>query len=321
MVLEMSDTTSTSEERDNILVIKLGALGDFVLAMGPFQAIRRHAPDAHIVLLTTKPFKELAEKSGWFDEVWIDERPRVRQIRKWRTLRKKLRAGRFSMVFDLQTSDRSSFYFRLFWPDTPLWSGIARGCSHPHANPERNFMHTIERQRDQLAMAGISSVPFPDVAWMDADVSRFGLPDSFALFIPGGAPHRPKKRWPAERFGELAVRIAKRGITPVVIGTKDEAQAAETIQAKCPEAISLIGKTSLFDLAALARRARFAVGNDTGPMHLAAITGCATRVLYSNASDPALCGQRGHDVRIIRVEDLNDLGVDAVDAAVTVQVH
>ena len=57
-----------------LLVIKLGALGDFVQAMGPAAAIRAHHPDAEITLLTTAPFAELARAAPYFDRVWIDER-------------------------------------------------------------------------------------------------------------------------------------------------------------------------------------------------------------------------------------------------------
>ena len=58
-----------------ILVIRLGALGDFVLSSGPFQAIRAFHPDAHIVLLTTAPYEELARAGGWFDEIWLEPAP------------------------------------------------------------------------------------------------------------------------------------------------------------------------------------------------------------------------------------------------------
>ena len=55
-----------------ILVIRLGALGYLVLSSGPFRAIREHHPDAHIVLLTTQPYEDLARAGGWFDEIWCD---------------------------------------------------------------------------------------------------------------------------------------------------------------------------------------------------------------------------------------------------------
>ena len=61
--------------RNNVLVIKLSALGDFILSLGAFQAIRAHHPDARMTLLTTGPFRSLAEASGCFNEKWIDDRP------------------------------------------------------------------------------------------------------------------------------------------------------------------------------------------------------------------------------------------------------
>ena len=146
-----------------ILVIKLGALGDFILATGPFAAIRAAHPDNEIVLLTSAPFAEMGRVCGLFDDVWIDERPSRINLIAIQRLRRRLRSGRFIRVYDLQTSGRSAWYSRLMRGfGRPQWSGVAFGASHPHANHNRNKMHTIERQADQLAMAGIPETPFPD---------------------------------------------------------------------------------------------------------------------------------------------------------------
>lgn len=296
-----------------ILVIKLGALGDFVQAMGPFQAIRAHHPDAEITLLTTRPFAALAVASPYFDHVWIDDKPKMWQVPKVLKLKRKLAGGHFSRVYDLQTSDRSGWYFRLMGAE-PDWSGIAPGCSLPHANPDRDTMHTIDRQAEQLALAGIEQVAPPDLSWAEGDTSRFGLPAAFALLCPGGAAHRPAKRWPAERFGTLAAWLTARGIIPVLLGTETERAEIATIAAACPEAVSLTGKTSLLDILGLGLRARIAVGNDTGPMHLIAAAGCPSVVLFSDASDPSLCAPRGR-VAILRRPDLAALEAPEVELA------
>lgn len=298
---------------ERVLVIKLGALGDFVLALGPMQAIRRAHPHAEITLLTTAPYAALGARCGWFDRVWTTERTR-NPIDLWR-LRRRLIGGRFAMVYDLQTSDRSSLFWRMLWPRRPPMSGIAKGCSHRHDNPARDAMHTIERQRDQLARAGIAEVPAPDVAWMDSDVARFDLPERFALLVPGGAAHRPDKRWPADRYAALARRLAAAHLTPVLIGAGADAAATAAIKAGCAPARDLTGATDFLDLAALARRADLAVGNDTGPMHLIAAAGCPSLVLFGAASDPALCAQRGPRVEILRVPSLPALALEPVFAA------
>lgn len=296
-----------------ILVIKLGALGDFVQAFGPFAAIREHHSDAEITLLTTRPFAELAAASPWFDHVWVDEKPKLWQFGKLAALRARLREGRFARVYDLQTSDRSSSYFRLMGKGVE-WSGIARGCSHPHANPRRDFLHTQDRQREQLAMAGIADVPAPDLAWAAGDVHRFGLPRPYVLLCPGGAPHRPAKRWPVTGFIALSQWLLARGLVPVLLGTDKERAEIESIRAACPGALDLAGRTSFLDILGLGREARAAVGNDTGPMHLIATAGCPSVVLFSHESDPTLCAPRGR-VSVVRTPSLAGLPVAEVEAA------
>ena len=298
---------------ERVLVIKLGALGDFVQATGPFAAVRRHHAEARIPLLTTPPFAELASASGWFDDVWTEGRPSGRDLRGWLDLRRRLRGSGFGRVYDLQTSPRSSFYLRLFWPGpAPEWSGIAVGCSHLHANPRRDFMHTLERQAEQLALAGVADVPPSDFSWVKADVNRFALAERFALVIPGGAIHRPAKRWPAERFAQAVGWLAERGIQPVLLGGAEETELIQSIAHGVPGARSLAGGTSLFDIAALARGAVVALGNDTGPMHVCALAGCPSVVLVSDEADPALCAQRGPCVTILKRPRLAELGLEDV---------
>ncbi len=296
-----------------ILVIKLGALGDFVQALGPMAAIRRHHGDARITLLTTAPFENFAEASGLFGHIWTCGRPGTIDIGGWLGLRRRLCDGGFGRVYDLQTSDRSSLLYRLFWPGRkPEWSGIAKGCSHPHANPKRDFMHTLERQAEQLAVAGIPHVPPPDLSWATADISRFGLAEHFALLVPGGGAHRPAKRWPPERFGNLARELADQGIEPVLLGSATEAGIMAAVGAAAAGVRNLAGQTGLLDLAALGRGAVLSVGNDSGPMHLIAAVDCRSVVLYSDESDPALCAQRGSAASILRRGQLTDLSVDEV---------
>ncbi len=305
---------------ERILVIKHGALGDIILTTGAFAAIRAAHADAHITLLTTPPFEALARASAYFDAVWSDPRPAFRQVAGWLALRRRLRAGAFARVYDLQTSDRSSLYFRFFRKPRPAWSGIARGCSHPHTSPARDAMHTLDRLADQLAVAGIGPVPSPDVSWLDAPVDGYSLDERFALLVPGGAAHRPRKRWPAERFAAIAAWLAARGVQPVGLGTRADGAALREIGDACPALLDLTDQTDFGAIAALARRATVAIGNDTGPMHLIAAAGCPAIVLFSNDSDPALCAPRGDAVSVLRRDSLADLAASEVEAALTARL-
>ena len=307
------------QQKGRLLVIKLGALGDLVLATGPFAAIRAAHPNEELVLLTSAPFAEFARSSGYFDEVWVDERPSRIALIAIQRLRRQLRRGRFYRVYDLQTSDRSSWYFRLMRGFMrPQWSGIAFGCSHPHTNRKRNSMHTIERQAEQLAVAGIPETPLPDLSWATSDISRFALPARFALMIPGGAAHRPGKRWPADNYRTLGESWLKQGVIPVIIGGPDEADLAAEI-ADGTGMLNLAGQTSFADIAALSREAAGVIGNDTGPMHIAAICGCPSVVLFSDESDPSITAPRGPDVQVLRREKLGDLPVSEVAGALSLR--
>ena len=111
----------------------------------------------------------------------------------------------------------------------PEWSGIAPGCSHPDRDPERDRIHDIDRQHGQLRQAGIADIPPADLSWCRGDIARFALPRRFALLVPGSAPHRPVKRWPAAHYRVLAAWLIRQGITPVVIGTAAEHALADEI--------------------------------------------------------------------------------------------
>lgn len=305
-------------KQERILVIKLGALGDFVQALGPFAAIRAHhdaAQSAHITLLTTPAFTSLAADTGLFDEIWDDGR--AKGFGALLSLVRRMSWAGFSRVYDLQTSSRSSLYHRLLWPRTQ-WSGIARGCSHPHANPNRDFMHTIDRQADQLKDAGIAHTPLPDVAPLAGKVSAqvlTGTTESYGLLVPGAAPHRPAKRWPVENFAQIAAYWAGQGLRPVVLGSKAEASLGRDICDRVPTAIDLTGATSLNDIVTLAQGAKAAVGNDTGPMHLISLAGAPSVALFGSDSDPTLCAPRGTAVCVLKSPEISGNSVDDVKAA------
>ena len=300
-----------------ILVIKLSALGDFVQALGPAAAIRRHHAADEITLLTTRAFASLAQQSGFFDKIEIDNRPKLFELASWAALRRVLRSGRFDRVYDLQTSDRSSLYSWLFFPahPPPQWSGIAWHCSHPHANLRRDPQHTIDKQAEQLLMAGIYPTPLPACGGSSLALPQGLVRLAYFLMIPGSSPRHPEKRWPAMRYGELARRLFKAtGTLPVIIGARGEEPLAAEIRRACPEASDLVGRTGLTSLADLAGAAAFTVGNDTGATHIAAAGGHPVVVLFSDASEPSRCAPRGREIHVLASPRLDDLLVDRVFA-------
>jgi ADP-heptose:LPS heptosyltransferase len=296
-----------------ILVIRLSALGDFVQALGPVMAIRGYHCGDKLTLLTTAAFADFARRLGCFDNVMIDARPGPFDVRGWLELRRRLRRSSFDRVYDLQTSERSAAYARLFRPGpAPEWSGIAAGCSHPHANLDRDRQHTIDKQAEQLLMAGLYPTPMPMLPALAYALPQNVVERRFVLMVPGASPRHRAKRWPARRYGMLADAFRRAGYASLIIGSAAERVLARAIQEICAEAIDLTGQTDIAAIAALAQRAELTIGNDTGVMHLAAAVDCPVVVLFSAVTDPALCGPRGRLVRVLAVSNLAELEVDRV---------
>jgi ADP-heptose:LPS heptosyltransferase len=311
---------------EKILVIKLSALGDFVLALAAMKKVREAHKKAHITLLTTPPFEAFAKACPYFNTVWTDGRPET--FGQWTALRKKLKAASFDRVYDLQTSAHSGRLFHLLRPGPPAWSGIALGCSLPHANRLRDSMHTLERQADQLMYAGIwpdaptapGSAPPPDISWTwksqlpERPVAGGVTPRPYVMFVPGGSAHRPEKRWPVENYAELARILYGRGFDIVIIGGVQETPLAHAIQRVAPRARDLTGRTDFARVAVLGSKASLAIGNDTGPLHVLAAAGAPTLVLFSKASDPSLTAPRGR-VKTLQADRLSELPVAKVAQA------
>ena len=295
---------------EKILVIKLSALGDFILAMGAMEAIRKHHPEAHITLLTTRPFVDMAQRSRYFDAIEVDTRPAFYDLPAWLKLARFFNRGKFTRVYDLQLNDRTKFCYRLFLKK-PEWSGVVKGAKLFYANPQWRQMHAFARHKTMLAELSIT-VKIPDLSWMTVDVSLLGLKKPYVLLVPGSAPTWPEKRWPAIKYGALGLKLMRMGYDVAVLGTAAEQEVIDRVVKSCPGIHDLCGKTSFYDIATLARGAAGAFGNDTGPTHLIAMSGCPTMALFSRASHPELSAPVGDAVTVIQSDTLDDVSVDDV---------
>jgi ADP-heptose:LPS heptosyltransferase len=136
-----------------VLVIKLGGIGEVVLAFPAFERIRLAHPKAKTTLLTTEPYAALAAASPYFNTVEADGA--AKDPASWTALIMRIRRAHYDRVYDLQNDGVSSLIFQGLRPLPPPWSGTALGCSLPHRNRQRGQMHQLERQADQLKDAGI----------------------------------------------------------------------------------------------------------------------------------------------------------------------
>lgn len=301
----------------NILVIKHSAFGDFIQALGVMRAIRLQHKDAKITLLTTSPFVGLASQTGYFDAVVVDTRPKWFQLAKISALKRFLNQGNFSRVYDLQNSERTSLYTALF-KKKPEWNGIAHGASHQLVDDDaRRRLHVFDALRAQVAVAGIVKVNFDNLSWIDADVFPFRLPRPYVLIAAGCSKDHPQKRWPVQNYVAVCKWLLDQKLTPVLLGTKDDADVNLQIKKDVPGVIDLTDQTSLQQIAVMARTANAALGNDTGPIQMIGPTGCKTLALFPGFSNPKRHGPLGANVQTIQKNAMADIKPEEVRAVLS----
>lgn len=301
-----------------ILIIKLGAFGDLLQAEGALRDIRAHHPGARITVLTRAPFRRILERCPSVDAVWVDEAAPRWRLDRMAALRRRLAAGGFSRVYDLQNSARTAFYFRWLLGRGVEWSGTAPGCSHPHRHHAPKTVPSLDRLAGQLADAGVPAVHTrsPDLRWMAADVggvlAAAGVEAPYVVLLPGSSARHPNKRWPGYRA--LAEALAADGHRVVTVPGPDEVELCRDLPATV---LMREGRVlDFFGLAGVLAGAALAVGNDSGPTHLAAHMGVPGVALFARSHLPAaMTGIERANMRVLEADRLADLPLAPVLAA------
>jgi lipopolysaccharide heptosyltransferase II len=221
--------------------------------------------------------------------------------REWRQLLAVLRQRRFDLVFDLQGLLRTAVMtlatcapWRVGLETAREGSSLACNCIVPDSGRRVPAHARYLRVAEALGMANHPIEPRIPAApgeqtWLAAQLSQLPRP---LMAIHAGAGWETK-RWPVEKFAEIARRFEG---SVVAVGTGSEQLSAtrivETAHGRGRPALNLAGRTTLKQLASLLRAADLMVSNDSGPMHLAAALGTPVVGIFTCTS-PALSGPAG----------------------------
>lgn len=251
-----------------ILIIKLGALGDIITSTAIINQISQHHHEDEIYLLTSSGFKELFLNFKKLNVFSFGRKGLINTIKTILWIRKQ----KFDRIYDLQSNDRTTIY-------CALSGSLFRAGNHPrfpyHAHPKNKYIgecHSFDRLNQILESANIEKAkPLPFLpasesivaeisSWLDAhNLSE----KPFVLLHAGSSPLHLKKRWPY--FSELASALSK-SLTVVWIGGDDDKELNETLSKKT--GINATNAFSIIGLVELGKRAKFAVTNDSAPMHI-----------------------------------------------------
>ena len=187
----------------NILIIKHGSLGDIAQACGAIQDISENHKNDEVHLLTTKPYFDLFKKNPHISNVILDKRlPRFNLIYLY-SLMKNIKKYKFSKVYDLQNSSRTSFYKRILFPKATKDTWSSSETTLPEGSTKEDFDKdsVLSRFDHQLKSSGIntSHTLSPDFSWSPSDINQIKNHhqlEKYIVLFPFCSPHLISKKWP-----------------------------------------------------------------------------------------------------------------------------
>ena len=309
----MSDAPASGasdRKAPRFLIVRLGSLGDIIHAIPAAAAIRAALPSAIIDWLVDPRYVDLIDMITAVNHA-VPVDPRAGMVRLFATL-SALRKRKYKIAIDFQGLIKSATMARMAgaerlvgFPQAQLRERAARAF-YTDAPNDVHAVHVIRKNLELVAALGIEtgepSFPLnvPRTAVVDDAVARFGGAP-FALINPGAA--WPNKRWPPERYGQVAAAVRERFGWPSLVlwGPREQAQAMAAVDASNGAAM-LAPPTSIVDLFGIAKAARVAISGDTGPLHIAGAVGTPLVALFG----PTFAERNGpwnkHDVVVKRTD-------------------
>jgi len=301
-----------------ILVIKLGSLGDIAQVSGVIRDISENHLNDELYIMTTKPYIDLFKKNPHISNVILDKRlPRYNLIYLY-SLMKNIKKYNFSKVYDLQNSNRTSFYKRILFPNAgkDIWSSSE--TTLPAGTTKKDFdkYSVLSRFDYQLKNSGIntSHTLKPDFSWSLSDITQiknsYELTKYIVLF-PFSSVQTISKKWPY--YNELINLINEKynnDYKIVIAPGPNEIKEATNINALC---ILDNGKAlDISQLATLIKGSSFVVSNDTGPAHIAAHLGAKGLGLYGAHTSAFKVSIEREKFKAIQTSELSKLSAKKV---------
>jgi ADP-heptose:LPS heptosyltransferase len=282
-----------------VLIVRLSALGDVLFALETVAALKQARPDVCIDFLVEDRFAGLLTGHPQLERVLVY--PRRHRLRILGSLLR-LRRTRYDAVLDLHGILKSAMH--LLCARSPRKLGFAPPGSREGAHWLYRtavslpvpLPHRAARGPFLLQALGIDASPAaPVLAWPRPAVDPWaGAGHPRIVLHPGTSAFAKFKRWPAERFGILAARLAARGLCVAVSFGPGERELAAEVERQAPGIRTIDGAALGLDgLGAVLQQADLVVAADTGPLHLAATAGVPVVALFG-PKDPDLYGPRAH---------------------------
>ena len=302
----------------NILIIKHGSLGDIAQACGAIQDISENHKDDEVYLLTTKPYFDLFKKNPHISNVILDKRLSRFNLIYLYSLMKNIKKYKFSKVYDLQNSSRTSFYKKILFPKAIKDTWSSTETTLPKGTTKHDFDKdsVLSRFDYQLKNSGINTnhTLSPDFSWSPSDISQiknYHQLEKYIVLFPFCSPHLTSKKWPY--YNDLISMINEQlenKFKVVLAPGPGEIKDASSINALC---VLDNGKAlDISQLAALIKDSSFVVANDTGPAHMTAHIGSKGIALFGSHTSPFKVSIERENFKAIQAPELSKLSAEKV---------
>ncbi|MBN1526732.1 MAG: lipopolysaccharide heptosyltransferase II [Candidatus Omnitrophica bacterium] len=284
-----------------VLVIKMSAVGDVILAVPSLRAIRRKFKDAVIKVLVGLQSREILDRCPYADDrIVCDLKGRDKGLKGLLRLAQALRKENFDIVIDLQNNRRShllafmSFALARYGYDNGKFSRLL----NRRIKNDAPYLNPVEHQFRVLKMAGIKAQDEGLELWPSAADEKHALDllkENWVTISQGvvgihvrASSRWATKNWPAEYIADLSDRIASEfNMRVVLTGSKEDEALAQAIARRArSKPIVAAGRTSLLELACLIRHFKVFLTPDSAPMHIAAAVGTPFIALFG-PTDPS----------------------------------
>ena len=302
----------------NILIIKHGSLGDIAQASGAIQDIYDNHKDDFIYLLTSHVYSDLFKKNPNIKEVIVDKRLSRFNLIYLFSLMKKIKQHKFTKVYDLQNSSRTSFYKKILFPNTnsDKWSSSETTLPQDISKEEFDKKPVLDRFDHQLKTSGINTkhTKFPNFSWSCSDITKiqneYDLKKYIILF-PFCSPHLSSKKWPY--YNELIKIIKdkyKNEYKILIVPGPNELNDAKEFDAIC--VLDDEKALDISQLSSLIKNSSFVIANDTGPAHMAAHLNVKGITLFGSHTTAHKVSIEREKFKPIQVNDLTKLSAQKV---------
>jgi heptosyltransferase-2 len=277
-----------------ILIVRTDRIGDVVLSTPVIRAIRDNFPNAYIAMMVSPCALDIVKDNPFLDEVIVyDKDNRHKNWFKSIGFAFGLKARRFDLAIVLHPANRA--HITVFLAGIRRRIGFNRKCAilltdrikHKKQEAEK---HELEYSLDLVRHLGIQpgdKKPFmfikpQAIQWADKVLAEAGIKETDMLLALHPAASCPSKIWPAQRFALLADELTKKyGLKVLILaGPKDTDLAKQVAQNTRQPVLNFAGKTSVQQLAALLKRSRLFISNDSGPVHIACAVGTAVISIF-----------------------------------------